>query len=168
MSSCQTSCAPCLTVGWLLEPSKLAPQQKSSSSAMNLKYLNWKLTREAESFQTTVAAAAAAWRRSSRSWMSTRGKHWPTETRSHPHVHDRAKNVCSNVQLGSCTCFKLLCQESQAGAEVANRSQRVFSGTLPPLLDDLFFFFFCIPEALTCRTTTSDDKCPTCWRWQLE
>lgn len=131
MSSWQTACALCLTTGWLLELSKLAPQQKSSSSSMMVKYPNWKLIREAESFQT----AAAACGRSSRSLMSTRGKHWLTETRSHPHVHDRARNV----QLGSCTCFKLLREESQADVEVANRSQQVVSGTFPPLLYDHCF-----------------------------
>lgn len=88
-------------------------KSSSSSSSMMVKYLNWKLTREAESFQT----AAAACGRSSRS----RGKHWLTETRSHRRVHDRARNVCSMFSLRSCTCFKLLREESQAGVEGLSR-----------------------------------------------
>lgn len=119
---------------------------------MMVKYLNWKLTREAESFQT----AAAACGRSSRSLMSTRGKHWLTETKSHPHVHNWARNV----QLGSYTCFKLLREESQAGIEVANRYQQVVSGTYPPLV---YGHFFLHNWSSTCRTTTSGDKCPTFW-----
>lgn len=100
MSNWQTSHTPCLTVGWLFQLSKLAPQPKTSSISIYLSYLKWKLAREAEAFQTT----AAAWCRSSMSLMSTIVTYRATKTTSDPHIHDQDKNnVSSTFSRSSCT-----------------------------------------------------------------
>lgn len=77
MSNWLTSRAPYvwMTFRALQTGSTTKDQQQSLTSTMNLKYLNWKLTREAEAFQT-----AAAWCRSSTSFMSAVVKYWATKT----------------------------------------------------------------------------------------
>lgn len=124
MSSWQTSCALCLTAGWLLKLSKLAPQQKSSSSSMMVKYLNWKLTREAESVQTAAASAQGeegntGWQRPGHTLMFT--------------IEPETFAPCS---VG---VMQLLQAAAWGIPGRRRRSQQVVSGTFPPLLYDHFF-----------------------------